>query len=79
MVKGKVKRSPRLATWPQGWFRLLVKASRDRKGGGCHHVCQLLQLARLLQLTEVELSQWNPLSPNSVALPVGSEALWGRA
>lgn len=36
-------------------------------GAGCHHVCQLLQLTRLLQLAEVELSQWNPLSPTSVA------------
>lgn len=36
-------------------------------GGGCHHVCQLLQLTRLLQLTEVELATWNPKSPTSVA------------
>lgn len=36
-------------------------------GGGCHHVCQLLQLTRLLQLTEIELGSWNPKSPTSVA------------
>lgn len=36
-------------------------------GGGCIHVCEMLQLTRLLQLTEVELSTWNPKSPTSVA------------
>lgn len=36
-------------------------------GGGCHHVCQLLQLVRLLQLTERELLTWDPASPTSVA------------
>lgn len=36
-------------------------------GGGCHHVCQLLQLVRLLQLTEHELETWDPDSPTSVA------------
>lgn len=40
---------------------------RAGAGGGCHHVAQLLQLTRLLQLTELELSQWNPKSPTSVA------------
>ena len=28
--------------------------------GGCHHVCQLLQLVRLLQMTTIELCQWDP-------------------
>ena len=41
-------------------------------GGGCHHMCQLLQLTRLLQLTEVELEYWNPKSPTSVACQWGS-------
>lgn len=36
-------------------------------GGGCHHCCQLLQLVRLLQLTEHELETWNPMLPTSVA------------
>ena len=36
-------------------------------GGGCHHVCQLLQLTRLLTLTEDELRTWNPHTPTSVA------------
>ena len=30
-------------------------------------MCQLIQLARLLQLTEVELNFWDPTSPTSVA------------
>lgn len=28
-------------------------------GGGCHHCCQLLQLVRLLQLTERDLETWD--------------------
>ena len=35
--------------------------------GGVAITCQLLQLTRLLQLTEVELDFWNPKSPTSVA------------
>lgn len=42
-------------------------ACQSGAGGGCHHVCQLLQLTRLLQLTENELDTWNPKSPTSVA------------
>lgn len=37
------------------------------RGGGCHHVCQILQLTRLLSLTDAQLKMWNPDSPTSRA------------
>lgn len=40
---------------------------RSGTAGGCHHVSQLLQLARLLELSENELEMWDPDSPTSVA------------
>ena len=35
--------------------------------GGCHHVCEMLQLARLLAFTDAEMEMWDPDSSTSRA------------